>query len=107
MPTHYRASDHRDWAAAGLKDFTEFSDCVEYVNERESGYGDCEGEWWYADDDTLTVYGGTHGNDHSPGASSCTFANVYDNVDEYRARVADLKGMPEFLPSEEEDGEDD
>jgi hypothetical protein len=103
---HYSAFDHKEWEAAGLKDFGDFAECVEYINQCEYGDGQLEGDWYYGDDDTLTVYAGSFGNYNSPGASAYTFANVYDDADEYRARVASLAAEPEYLDSED-DSEDE
>src|SRR5262245_45372657 len=94
---HYIAADHRPWDAAGLKDYGDFAECVTYCNQSEYGCDQLEGDWWYADDDTPTIYSGTFGNYNSPGASWYTFAAVYDDVDEYLAEVARLEGIPEYV----------
>jgi hypothetical protein len=98
---HYCAFDHKAWSAAGLKDYGDFAECVEYVEQSEYGDDQLEGGWWYADDAALTIYTGTFGNYNSPGASSYTFADVYDDPDEFRAEVARLEALPEYL---EDDG---
>jgi hypothetical protein len=103
--TNYRASDYRSWEAAGLKDFDDYSDCVEYREQREDYCDSLAGGWFYGDDDTLTIYQGTFGNDHSPG--SIVYADVYDDREEYLAEVKRLDGLPEYLESEEEETDDD
>lgn len=108
MPTiEYRASDHRDWESAGLKEFGDFAECVEYRLERESGYGDTEGSWFYGDDDNLTIYFGTFGNDHSPGASHYTYAQTFDDRAEYLAEVKRLESLPEYLDDDSEETDDE
>ncbi len=103
---NYRASDYRDWDAAGLKDFGDYSECVEYREQSEC-YGDSlEGGWFYGDDDSLTIYTGTFGNDHSPGASHYTAADVYDDPDEYRAEVKRLDFLPEYLDDDSDDDDE-
>jgi len=95
---NYQASDYESWESAGLKDYAEFADCVEYRNEWPSEHGDSAGEWFYADDETLTIYSGTYANDHSPGAA----ADVYDDRDEYLADVKAWESKPETDPDYEE-----
>lgn len=97
------AFNHREWAERGLKDFSDFADCVSYINQKEYGDGQLEGDWFFADDDTQTVYFGTFGNDNSLGASSYTFADQYQTQEEYLAEVARLEAMPEYLETEEEE----
>ncbi len=99
---NYQASDYESWESAGLKDYAEFADCVEYRNEWPSEHGDSAGEWFYADDETLTIYSGTYANDHSPGASCCMAADVYDDRDEYLADVKAWESKPETDPDYEE-----
>ena len=106
MPTTYNAYDFASWEAIGLEDFGDFADCVSYFNQAEdafSGYGD----WFYIPDSPLpdgsfVVYGGSYGNDNSPGASRYTYAEVYeaDEEEAYRERIAELEAFPEYLPDE-------
>lgn len=91
------------WQNPALRDFGDYGDMVEYVNQRESGFGDLEGEWYYIDETALTVYGGTFGNDHSSGTSGTTFAEVYPNQDEFSRRVKELESMSEYLDDETAD----
>jgi hypothetical protein len=107
QPGHYSAFDHKRWAEAGLKDFGDFAECVEYVNQSEYGDGQLEGEWYYCDDDTLTVYSGSFGNYNSPGASSYTTADVYDDKTEYEEEKARWEGCPEYLDTDEYEEEDE
>jgi hypothetical protein len=88
-----------------LKDFGDFADCVEYVNQREYGDGQLEGQWWYDDDEHSTIYYGSFGNDNSPGASSCTYAEVYDDKTEYLLACAEWMAAPEYLDIAEGDDE--
>ena len=105
MPSaNFNAWNQKEWEAAGLMNFEDFSDAIEYVNQRDIG-DQLEGGWWYSDDDKLTIYTGTFGNYNSPGASSYTNADIYDDEDEYKAEVAKLEAMPEY--DELEDDEDD
>ena len=101
----YSAHRFEAWEAAGLKDYGDYADCVEYRNERESGFGDSEGAWFYGDDDNLTIYTGTFGNDHSPGASHYTSAEVFDDREEYLAEVKRLDSLPEYLDDDSDDDE--
>lgn len=115
MPMNYNAFNHKAWAEAGLKDFGDFAECVEYVNQSEYGDGQLEGEWYYCDDETRTIYTGTFGNYNSPGASSYTNADVYDEdeIDDYNAEKAKLEAQDEYseeqheIWDEENDDDDD
>jgi hypothetical protein len=104
--TNYQASDYAAWESAGLKDFGDYSDSVEYRNEWPSDFGDSAGEWFYADDGTLTIYSGTYANDHSPGASHYTSADVYDDRSEYLADAKKWSDKPEIDPDYEEPEEE-
>lgn len=99
--THYTAFNHKSWSEAGLYDFNDISEMVTYINQTELGDGQLEGEWYYCDDESLTIYHGTHGNDNSPGASSYTHADVYDDIDEYEAESLRLEMCDEYAETEE------
>lgn len=98
----YTASNHKEWEKAGLKDYGDFSDCVEYVNQEDDYCDSLRGEWWYADDETTTIYSGTFGNYNSPGASQYTYAEVFCDADEYKAAVAEWEAKPEYLEHEDD-----
>ena len=101
--THYTAFNHKEWSEAGLEDFGDFADMVEYINQTELGDGQLEGEWYYCDDDAMTIYFGTFGNDNAPGASSYTHADVYDDIDEYEAKSLELETCEEYAETDEAD----
>ncbi len=111
MSQSYNAFDHKGWGAAGLKDYCDFSDAIEYVNQSEYGDGQLEGAWYYCDDETRTIYCGSFGNYNSPGASSYTYAEVYDEEEreEYEADKRKWESKPEYLDNgeDEEDSEED
>lgn len=99
----FTASDYREWAAQELKDYSDFAECVEYVNQSDD-YGDClRGDWYAADPDNLVVYYGTFGNDHSPGASHYTYADKFESKEDYDECVARWESYPEYLSRDEED----
>lgn len=104
MSKHYNAFGHKEWDAAGLKDFGDFAEAVEYINQSEYGDGQLEGEWYYCDDDTRTIYTGTFGNYNSPGASSYTNADVYDEdeQEEYDAEKKRLEACDEYSEEQQE-----
>ncbi len=96
----YRGADHKEWAAAPVAlDSLMQKHEMEYVNQEEDGCDSLSGDWWLADDDALTIIHGTFGNDHSPGASHYTYADVYDNEEEYREALAEWEGKEEYLPA--------
>jgi hypothetical protein len=99
--TTIMASHHEDWTNAGLKDYGDFAECVTYYNCDTLGDDTEEGMWFYPDDDSLTIYGGTFGNEDAPGSDSCTWAQIYEDEDAYKRAVAELEACPEYLPSEE------
>lgn len=121
MSEHISGSDHKAWSEANLEDFGDFADCVEYVNQSEYGDGQLEGEWYYAEcdwgnpesaglpDDQKrgVIYWGTFGNYNSPGASHCTYAEIYDDQDEYTKDLAEWEAKEEYLESEDEEDEED
>ena len=95
--TMYNAFKQNEWVDAGLKDFCEFSDCIEYVNQSYYGDDHLEGEWYYCDDEKLTIYFGSFGNYNSPGASSYTYASVYETVEDYQKMKAAWESYPEYI----------
>lgn len=101
------AFDHKAWTAAGFKDFSEYGDGIEYVNQSEYGDGQLEGEWWYADDKALVIYSGSFGNDNSPGAESYTYAEQYDTREEFDAAVKEWESKPEYLETDEDEETDE
>lgn len=108
MSDHYCEFDHKAWQAAGLKDYGDFSECVEYVNQEEDGPDQDRGEWYYCDDDTLTIYYGSFGNYNSPGASSYTYADVYEQDEraDYERVKAEWESYPEYLPTDDDEEDD-
>jgi hypothetical protein len=106
MSDTYNAFNHKEWSSAGLQDYENFSDSVEYVNQQDCGDGS-RGEWFYADKDTLTIYSGSFSDDHSPGASSYTYAEVFEDADDYNRSLAIWEACPEYLESDEDEDEDD
>lgn len=99
--TSYRAYDHKAWAKNGLRDFGDYAERVTYINQTEYGDGQLEGEWFYCDDKEQTIYHGTFGGWHSPGADHYTSADVYALVEDYQQEVARLESMEEYLDSGE------
>lgn len=98
----FRESDHKAWAENGLKDFGTYSECVTFCNQREDDADSLAGDWFYGDDDNLTIYYGTFGNDHSPGSSHNTRAEVYEGKAEYHEALKQWEDYPEFIEEEEE-----
>jgi hypothetical protein len=123
MSVNFCAFNHRDWSAYNLADYGDFAECVEWVNQQEDGCDQLRGEWWYSPDEVVTVdrqgtfrviYYGSFGNYNSPGASSYTYAELYDVADaddvaDYAKAVERWEGFPEYLETEgdEEDGWED
>jgi len=107
MSNHYCAWNRVEWDEAGLKDFCDFSDCIEYKNQSEYGDGQLEGHWFYDDAEKLTLYWGSFGNYSSPGASSNTHAIIYDNEKEFKEAVAHWESLEEYLESDEDDVDTD
>lgn len=116
MSISISGSNSRDWAAYGLKDYSDFSECTTDINQRD--IGDCtEGEWFYIDDDLhiveeqgtfRVIYHGTWGNYNSPGASHYTHADLYDINDpddmaEFEDYKASLEAADEWLESDGDD----
>jgi hypothetical protein len=103
------AFNHKEWARYGLQEFGDFADQVGECNMGEdafSGYG----EWFYIPDEPLAnndrvIYFGTWGNDNSPGASSCTYAEIFDmdcEAAEYQKRIKHWESQPELVECDTE-----
>jgi hypothetical protein len=108
MPTNYNAFNHKKWAEAGLREYGDFAECVEFTNQYELGDGQLEGDWYYCDDENMVIYTGTFGNYNAPGADSYTNADKYDATEqaEYDAEKARLEAMPEYDPSTPDYGDE-
>ncbi len=104
------AFDHHEWHRLGLADFGDFGDQITECNMGEdafSGYG----EWFFVPDEPLptgerVVYFGSWGNDNSAGASSYSYAELFDMADERDAAafakcVKKWESQPEFLGEDE------
>lgn len=107
--THIRMWDHKEWDTAGLDKVMERHE-MEYVNQEEDGCDQSRGEWYITDDETRTIIYGTFGNDNSPGASSYTYADIYEDTDEgreeYEETKAEWEAKEEYLESEEDEEEE-
>jgi hypothetical protein len=113
------AFNHREWSLYGL-DSIQDMDCVEYVNQGDD-YGDSlRGDWFEVLEQTVSRDGvtfrviihGTFANDHSPGASCYTWANLYDMADademaEFAADCLRWESFPEYLPSDDDELDED
>lgn len=107
----YRLSNHAEIARLGIPDPD--MDRAEYFNQREDYCDSMQGEW-FADhpeplaDGSRVIFGGSFGNDHSPGCDHYTWAEVYgpDELDDYNARLAYLEALPECLESDEDETDD-
>ena len=117
MSININAFDHREWASHNLQDYGDFSDRISECNQEEMG-DHTIGEWFYIPDEPLSItkdnpnerrviYNGTWGNDNSPGASSYTWATIYDMTDpddvaEYEKLKKQMEDAPEWLTEYEE-----
>lgn len=112
-----KASDHHEWKEKHLQEFCDFSDRIEYVNQQDDFDGSGKGEWYYIPDDPLpnndrVIYYGTFAQDHSPGASYYTYAELFDMDDPEDAAAFDVQkkeweNAEEWLPSDDEDEGDE
>ena len=89
--------DTATWNAESLKPYGSYSECVTYCNQSEDYADSMRGDWYYCDDDTETVYFGTFGTYHSPGASHYTHAETFRNREEYLAAKDFCEAQPEYL----------
>jgi len=120
------AANHSEWEENSLADYGDFSDMVDYVNQRSDESGG-DGEWFYIPEELLpamvgvdydgrtpnerVIYHGTYGNDNSPGASHYTYAEIFDMDDEedviaFKERKCEWESQPEWLPCDEDEEED-
>lgn len=98
------AFDHERWERYGLAEFGTIADMISECNMGEDAFSGF-GEWFYIPENPLpnkdmVIYCGTWGNDHSPGASSYTDAELFDEnqKEEYEKRVSYWQLQPEYLP---------
>jgi hypothetical protein len=104
MKATYLATDHTAWEELHLKDYSEYGDCVEYINQRTCG-DECSGNWYYADEENNVIYHGSFGNYNSPGADCYTYAIHCDTEEEFLEELKEFKDCPEWV--EEEEPEED
>jgi hypothetical protein len=83
--------DHRSWDKYKLKEYGDFAEKCTAVETYVYGDDTTAGWWYYVDEEIhevpdegkfRTVYEGTWGSTHSPGASHFTHAGLYDVDDE-------------------------
>lgn len=103
MSESYRMWDTREWQAAWLNILMEKGEMT-YINQMEDYADSLAGEWYITDDDTRTIIYGTFGNDHSPGCSSSTYAEVWaeDEVEDYQKALAVWESYPEYVEIDDE-----
>ena len=89
-------ADTPEWAAMGLPDFADFADDITYFAQREIQDEQIEGSWYYADDNRMTIFTGTFGNDNSPGASRYTFAIIFNSLDGYTSARSVYETLKEW-----------
>lgn len=100
------AFDHQEWHRLGLADFGDFADQIAECNMGEdafSGYG----EWFFVPGEPLptgerVIYFGSWGNENCAGASSYTYAEIFDVADgadatAFAKRVKKWESEPEFV----------
>lgn len=90
-------ADDPNWDALGLPDFGDIADEVSYCNQREIADGQCEGFWWWIDEEKMSIVQGSFGIMNAPGASGYTHVVIYKDKDKFDSAVADYKGYPEWL----------
>ncbi len=86
----FKNSDHAEWDAAGLKDYSEFSIKVRHI-EKVDEFNFAEylvGQWYWPDKEKLTIYYGSYGNYNSPGASAYTYAEIFESEEDFRMALA-------------------
>jgi hypothetical protein len=85
---------------------------MEYFNRQRDGFDSLSGEWYISPNEPVpcnfdgepalfhVILGGTFGNYNRPGASGYTSAECYplSEVDDFRARLAEIESQPEYLP---------
>ena len=108
------ASNHQEWKYLGLADYGDFADMVSECNVGEDAFSG-HGEWFYIPEEPLpkndrVIYFGSWGNENSPGASSYTYAEIFDTDDpedtaEYAKRVQEWEEQPEWDEEAEVDEE--
>lgn len=99
------AFDHQGWERRGLACFADFADEISEVNAGEDAFSGF-GEWFFVADESLAsgervIYFGSWGNDHCPGASMYTHAEIFDMADPQEAakfaqRVSEWEALPEW-----------
>ena len=117
MSTHLSAFDHKAWAEAHLLNYEDFSDRITECNQKEYGDDCLEGDWFFIPDEAIAegeykgcrvIYSGSFGNYNSPGASSYTYADIYEPDEEKDFAVQEAVGnaAPEFADVDDEDDSD-
>jgi hypothetical protein len=114
--------NYDEWKLYGLKDYSDFAECVSECNQHTWGDDTTSGEWFFVDDepplppgepDDRVIYFGTWGNDNSPGTSMYTHGEIFDmsnpnDAAKFEKRKAEWEAFPEWCETEEdEDDEDD
>ena len=105
MPICINNFNHKEWEQHGLKDYGDFVDEVGECNQMD--YHDhSTGEWFYVNEDAKTIYFGTWVNDNAPGASSYTYAEIFDAEDpedlaKFAERKVNWESRPEWTEQDE------
>jgi hypothetical protein len=106
------AFNHAEWQRHGLVDYGDFADHISECNVGEDAFSGFD-DWFYIPEETLpngdrVIYFGSWGNDNCPGASVCTYAEVFGakEIEAFQQQVEYWQSQPEWLEEEvEEDTE--
>jgi hypothetical protein len=116
---HVANFDHKEWDRLNLQDYSEFSEKITECDQRE--LGDCTaGNWYYIPDEPVTnengvfkvIYHGSWGNYNSPGASSYTYAELFDTTDpddmeDFEKQKKNWENSPEWEEVDEDEPDED
>ena len=99
-------TDYKLWDALGL-DAIMNDGKMTYVNQREDGFETLAGDWFIADGARRIIISGSFGNDHSPGASHYTHAEVYADEESYREDLAVWEAAEEYIETDDDEYDDE
>ncbi len=99
------ASEYTRWTELGMESLLT-NGCMEFCNQEPNG-ADCNrGDWYIADDASLTIVWGTFGSYNSPGDSHYTYGTVFASESDYKTALAEWEAKPEWLETDDQDDDD-
>ena len=101
MPYNICALNYKEWEKYNLENYCDFSEKLTEYDMRTIG-DSVKGCWYYIPEGQTIIHFGEWGEYNSPGASSYTWANIYDEdeTEDFLKHKKELEDSEKWLKDE-------